>query len=521
MSHPDTCDCSRCDPSPEFFQQPSATSINKLVGEAKFKVAFHLRESQEQGACHSLVFDNENTLFRDEDQELNLVHSLEDEVRFILIDTIRRFECKKEYFNYLEVEVAFKEFERHCRLQRPLPVRLSLFLIAAVGDFTSSIETRGKQEIRDRYLSKHVTEDDIREYVKIGYDHFGFFCAGLSWLNSVVRVSWDHDLRLTRACSEGIIHPTGDTEEEKPEKLNIAPMVPTNANACSRVSPEKVDLAGLKKPRGIRKLGKMRYVTGTPSSYRGWMYGTFDPLPDCAIREIIAQGSVAAYRCHPSIFARSEDNTFQVEPAYWPVALATDARGHRYLPDHLLDTILPSWRALMNLDLKAISIRGSKQAEEWMRENSGRLIEWVEKEKAKVKSCGIRDWPPPYASPVDGMGSPYSQSEKMEAETAALDEKFKAAMKLPEIPAHLEGSRALVDTCISDSPIVEQYADDIDADIEQTEQMIPEAYDSALVASEEVDTSSKADPNELCGTSEKIWSSSEYASDDGIDGIME
>ncbi|KAJ5220049.1 hypothetical protein N7468_009253 [Penicillium chermesinum] len=239
MSHPDTCDCSRCDPSPEFFQQPSATSINKLVGEAKFKVAFHLRESQEQGACHSLVFDNENTLFRDEDQELNLVHSLEDEVRFILIDTIRRFECKKEYFNYLEVEVAFKEFERHCRLQRPLPVRLSLFLIAAVGDFTSSIETRGKQEIRDRYLSKHVTEDDIREYVKIGYDHFGFFCAGLSWLNSVVRVSWDHDLRLTRACSEGIIHPTGDTEEEKPEKLNIAPMVPTNANACSRVSPEK------------------------------------------------------------------------------------------------------------------------------------------------------------------------------------------------------------------------------------------------------------------------------------------
>lgn len=69
----------------------------------------------------------------------------------------------------------------------------------------------------------------------------------------------------------------------------------------------------------------------SPSNVQQSFASRPDPLPDCQLRQIMRRDSRREKQQHPLAFATSGFQ--QIKAPYWPVALATDELGYRYLFD--------------------------------------------------------------------------------------------------------------------------------------------------------------------------------------------
>jgi hypothetical protein len=100
---------------------------------------------------------------------------------------------------------------------------------------------------------------------------------------------------------------------------------------------------------------------------------------------------------HPRVFHSRKPGYVKVP--YWPVALATDELGYRYLSDGTLDSILPQWRALLVPDRNVIQ----KYCIAWW--NISKVWSaWLLSEQEKLKSLH-KPWPAPWLDHGEDMGN--------------------------------------------------------------------------------------------------------------------
>lgn len=130
-----------------------------------------------------------------------------------------------------------------------------------------------------------------------------------------------------------------------------------------------------------------------------------DCLPDCKIRKVMQRYNVKEKNRYPDIFkTKIHEGRPKIYPPYWPVALATDDQGRRYLSDENLDFLFPKWRSILTRNVVG------NQARFWYNLRP-EFNEWVAREKSKLKKIGIEHWPSPYFRKDGEMGNPGSPSQ--------------------------------------------------------------------------------------------------------------
>jgi len=127
-------------------------------------------------------------------------------------------------------------------------------------------------------------------------------------------------------------------------------------------------------------------------------------ITDCEIRTIIKYED-SCWRKLPEVFyVNGGIWQSQLKVPFYPVALATNPDGVRYLSDARLDEVVPLWKGYLSLRRPRLL---SKSQDKW---KSG-WNDWLKKEKAKLKGLGL-SWPSTHVPHlIQDMGDPKAPTE--------------------------------------------------------------------------------------------------------------
>lgn len=135
-------------------------------------------------------------------------------------------------------------------------------------------------------------------------------------------------------------------------------------------------------------------------------------LFDCEIRSLIKKDKTIR-RQHPEIFYKEGNWNGRVRIQYWPVALATNSHGVRYLSNTDLDEPFPDWKEYVRVENpKSTPSRSVEYTNPWKN--------WLAKERKKLTELGL-PWPSQHnAASVKDLGEKKMLSEKLVPDSAAL-----------------------------------------------------------------------------------------------------
>ncbi|KAJ5738550.1 hypothetical protein N7493_001705 [Penicillium malachiteum] len=348
--HPKDCDCGRCD-LPDYFKLlPGFKDLEGLkVLEFRCK-AFEMKQEHEERALRRILSTGKNVLYlRDEEPRYSDPITSGEEVTAILFDVLNRFVNGGEFFTVQEIQIAAAELI-HTNEQNCSPRWRLLLLIMG-----TCVNDSGFGD----------AQSECRELLKKREELQGRASQGAIDLLRNLRRAYDF---------------WQDKVKENPEEWLFHFDRNGTANLISF------------KPHRTR---------ASPTTNMG-----IADIPDCEIREIMARNEAMEKKTYPKIFNRTGGRGIgRVRPPYWPVALASDENGYRYLSDRVLDAILPKWRSIIDLDRSILRSYFIK----WDNLQSN-LEAWRSSEKAKLRSQRIREWPAPYSG-QSGHGHTDSPSE--------------------------------------------------------------------------------------------------------------
>ncbi|KAJ5560157.1 hypothetical protein N7513_002556 [Penicillium frequentans] len=129
-------------------------------------------------------------------------------------------------------------------------------------------------------------------------------------------------------------------------------------------------------------------------------------ITDCQIRTMIKSND-PDWQNYPEIFhtiGNGSKGTLKVQ--FYPVALATNQDGVRYLSDALLNKVLPPWKAYLN-QRRQFNRRHNMWKSGWS--------DWLIKETDKLRGLNL-SWPSKHASDIiQNMGNPKTPTERLKA----------------------------------------------------------------------------------------------------------
>ncbi|KAJ5813827.1 uncharacterized protein N7503_000577 [Penicillium pulvis] len=129
-------------------------------------------------------------------------------------------------------------------------------------------------------------------------------------------------------------------------------------------------------------------------------------ITDRQIRTMIKSND-SDWQKYPEIFhttGNGSKGTLKVQ--FYPVALATNPDGVRYLSDALLNKVLPPWKAYLT-QRRQLNPRHNIWKSGWS--------DWLIKEKDKLKGLNL-SWPSKHASDIiQSMGNPKTPTERLKA----------------------------------------------------------------------------------------------------------
>ncbi|KAJ5711052.1 hypothetical protein N7488_005208 [Penicillium malachiteum] len=335
--HPKDCDCGRCN-IPDYFKLVSG--FKDLEGlkvlENRRKVS-ELKQKNENAALGRILSTGKMVLYlRDEEPQYSDPITPDEEVTAILFDVLNRFEGSGEFFTIQEIEIAAAELI-HTNGQNCSPRwRLLLLIMAVCINFCKLEDINSKC----RELLEEREELQGRANQKA--------------------INLLEDLHPAYALWSDMVKENPDEWLFQFDEDGTASLVSLGPHARGWSPVKSRDIAD---------------------------------IPDCEIREMMARNDATEKKTYPKIFNRSGGKGIgRVRPPYWPVALASDENGYRYLSDRVLDVILPKWRSIIDLD--RITLR--TYIIKWDNLQSN-LEAWRSSEKAKLRSQRIREWPAPYS----------------------------------------------------------------------------------------------------------------------------
>ncbi|KAJ5116200.1 hypothetical protein N7456_000548 [Penicillium angulare] len=368
MAHSITCDCSRCWPPEEFYRRPETRHLRYSQGAERKRQTFEIRQAQEARAFRK-IFESDSTVLYLRLGNVSDPSTPDQEVKSILDDVLYRFGQAKKYFTPYEIQIAYIEWRHHLLQGEIPPSILSRLVMGALID--SAVSEIDKKEIND--LLKN--DDDIH-FPNIPLVLTGMATIYGRWEEQVddswmVRFSPDRTARLTKLLP-------GDEEDKQDEEVDEEEEAEEEEKEGEEEEEEEEE-------------GSLP-----------------DDFPDSVLREIMQRNQPDEKKDLPGVFnSYGGSHIGRVRPPYWPVALATQPSGHRYLSDALLNQILPFWEEL----LKENNSRTVKYYMEKWQHLKPEFENWMQKEKFKLRRKGITDWPAPYSGLPENMGSAESPSD--------------------------------------------------------------------------------------------------------------
>ncbi|KAJ5613766.1 hypothetical protein N7528_007420 [Penicillium herquei] len=335
--HPKDCDCGRCN-IPDYFKLVKGfKDLEGLKVLENRRQVFELKRKHENAALGRIFSTGKMVLYlRDEEPPYSDPIDPDEEVTAILFDVLNRFEGGGEFFTIQEIQIAAAELI-HTNRQNCSPRWRLLLLIMAVCINFSKLEDINSQcrellekrkELKGRANPKAI---DLLEDLHLAY---------ALWYDMVKENPDEWLFQFDEDGTASLVSLEAPTRPWSPLKNS--------------------DIAD---------------------------------IPDCEIREIMARNDATEKKTYPKIFNRSGGKGVgRVRPPYWPVALASDENGYRYLSDEVLDAILPKWRLIIDLD--RVTLRTYITRWDNLQPN---LEAWRSSEKAKLRSQRIREWPAPYS----------------------------------------------------------------------------------------------------------------------------
>lgn len=133
-------------------------------------------------------------------------------------------------------------------------------------------------------------------------------------------------------------------------------------------------------------------------------------ITDCQIRTMIKSND-PDWQNYPEIFHTiGNGSKGKLKVQFYPVALATNQDGVRYLSDALLNKVLPSWKAYLNQRTQ-FNPRHDMWRSGWS--------DWLTKEKDKLRGLNL-SWPSKHASDIiQNMGDPKAPTERLKVPDSA------------------------------------------------------------------------------------------------------
>ncbi|CAI7657799.1 unnamed protein product [Penicillium glandicola] len=110
---------------------------------------------------------------------------------------------------------------------------------------------------------------------------------------------------------------------------------------------------------------------------------------DYDMRDVMTRGDKDAMRKHHDVFYVTGSVAWTVRSPYWNVALATDDQGNRFLPDNVLDSVLPKWRQILTGETIPTPKYGVVDS----------FRSWLANEEKKASDLG-KPWPTTPVNPV-------------------------------------------------------------------------------------------------------------------------
>ncbi|KAJ5726173.1 uncharacterized protein N7483_007530 [Penicillium malachiteum] len=350
--HPKDCDCGRCDP-PDYCKLLQEIHDLKDLKPLEYRRSvFEIKQQHEEAALRRILSTGHNVLYLrdDEPQSYSFPITPEEEVTAILFNVLNRFEEGGEYFTAQELLIASAELI-HTEKQKLLPqYRLLLLVMGACVNFSDL------EHVQSQYGALLKTRVFNGPAIQ----------GARQLLNELdpAYTLWHHKVKEN---PDGWLFHFGDN--------GTATLIVSSEDHHARASPTaNVEMKD---------------------------------MPDCDVRDIMASNDAPERRNYPKVFnARGGKYQGRVRPPYWPVALASDENGYRYLSGEVLDDILPGWRLIIDIDKKYLTHYTIK----WDNLLSS-LKAWRSSEKEKLRLRGIREWPAPYSGQNVGHGHPDSPSE--------------------------------------------------------------------------------------------------------------
>lgn len=137
-------------------------------------------------------------------------------------------------------------------------------------------------------------------------------------------------------------------------------------------------------------------------------------ITDCQIRTMI-KSKDPDWSNHPEVFHTTGGGwKGKLKVQFYPVALATNPDGVRYLSNEILNKVLPPWKEYLS-QRKALSYRHNIWMDDWS--------DWMKKEKDKLRGLKL-SWPSKHVSDViQDMGDPKAPTERLKGPNITQKEK--------------------------------------------------------------------------------------------------
>ncbi|KAJ5377442.1 uncharacterized protein N7496_004851 [Penicillium cataractarum] len=332
----------------------ASNQLSGLTGDELQDKIHTLREQQEEIALESMN-TRDNPCLPDAKGDYSPAISSLDEVQTLLLDVLRRFEQRHEFFSPLEVQIACVEMNHIIQKGLTPQPRLQIFLLGAFANFIDSNHHRGEilRLVRGGFDQEEDTISQLMQHVQQAHERWFF------------RIGQGPGKYLMQFASNGT--------------ARLVDLLQTGDPALT---------------------GHQTALSGFPAGLQEW-----DPLPDCAIRQIMQRNLAEEKRKCPVVFSTCKP--YNVKVPYWPVALATDELGYRYLSEETLDSVLPVWRALLASSPEVMC----KYRRTWQYVAT-KWAAWIHAEKEKLKSLNM-EWPASWRDHGQNMGKTTDKSQVM------------------------------------------------------------------------------------------------------------
>lgn len=332
-----------------------------------------------------------------EDTKANTEPTTRGQVRDLLVGTMRHYEKRGQWFSQNEVRIAFRAWEIVKEQGKFLPTSLSEFLYAALSPHISGSQSRfSKKNLARTFNSKKEKSSALLQDIVERQGYVNWCALAMQNPNTMVflRTSIEAPLKDPEEPTRHLISDGSTGSEWDIPYKAIEKEVPKSGEM-------KSSSAGQNDPPSI--LSSTKHLSDPEKRQ---LMLTLQKNERWKVRDMFYSGGHVAG---------------QVLPTHWPVALATNDEGYRYLSDRRLNELIPDWKQL---------ITGKKRFKNGGREWQEGWKSWRQSQEKKVQMLH-NSWPGPYdlkKVQKEGMGRERKHSDVLaHPNTRATDENILAS----------------------------------------------------------------------------------------------